>query len=314
MTPEQTQSLRRLFDGQHISSLGTLHEGEPYVSMVPFAVLPDASALVIHVSQLSSHTADMVDSPRVSLLVVAPDTGGTPAQALARVTIQGRAEHDTSSTPGYASAREAYLSRFPQAVGTFALPDFLLFSIRPLSIRFIAGFAQALTLTPAAFATALSPVATLEEIPGMKNVDPFLLAAIEEAELGLFEGGIPIGSVLVHSGAIVGRGHNRRVQRDSTVLHGEMDALESAGRRPASFYRASTLYTTLSPCSMCSGAILLYGIPRVVIGENLSFMGEEQWLSGRGVVVQVVQDERCIRLMREFVRSHPSLWAEDIGE
>ena len=145
-------------------------------------------------------------------------------------------------------------------------------------------------------------------------MDPFLLAAIEEAELGSSEGGIPIGSVLVHSGAIVGRGHNRRVQRNSTVLHGEMDALESAGRRPASFYRASTLYTTLSPCSMCSGAILLYGIPRVVIGENLSFMGEEQLLSGRGVVVQVVQDERCIQLMREFVRSHPSLWAEDIGE
>ena len=145
-------------------------------------------------------------------------------------------------------------------------------------------------------------------------MDPFLLAAIEEAELGLSEGGIPIGSVLVHSGAIVGRGHNRRVQRDSTVLHAEMDALESAGRRPASFYRASTLYTTLSPCSMCSGAILLYGIPRVVIGENLSFMGEEQWLSGRGVVIQVVQDQRCLQLMREFVRSHPSLWAEDIGE
>lgn len=155
MTPEQTQSLRQLFNGQRIASLGTLHEGEPYVSMVPFAVLPDASALVIHVSQLSSHTADMVDSPRVSLLVVAPDAGGTPAQALARVTIQGSAEHYTASAPGYASARETYLSRFPQAVGTFALPDFLLFSIRPLSIRFIAGFAQALTLTPTAFATAL---------------------------------------------------------------------------------------------------------------------------------------------------------------
>jgi len=118
----------------------------------------------------------------------------------------------------------------------------------------------------------------------------------------------------VNSGAIVGRGHNRRVQRGSTILHGEMDALENAGRRSASFYRASTLYTTLSPCSMCSGAILLYGIPRVVIGENQSFMGEEQWLSSRGVQIQVVQDQRCIQLMGEFVQSHPSLWAEDIGE
>jgi heme iron utilization protein len=155
MNPEQTQSLRRLFDGQRIASLGTLHEGEPYVSMVPFVPLPDASAFVIHVSQLSSHTKDMVESPRISLLVMAPTTERVPAQALARVTIQGRAEHYTPSTPGYSSAREAYLSRFPQAVSTFALPDFFLFAIRPLSIRFIAGFAQALTLTPAAFASAL---------------------------------------------------------------------------------------------------------------------------------------------------------------
>ena len=145
-------------------------------------------------------------------------------------------------------------------------------------------------------------------------MDPFLLAAIEEAELGLSEGGVPIGSVLVHSGAIVGRGHNRRVQRGSTILHGEMDALENAGRRSASFYRASTLYTTLSPCSMCSGAILLYGIPRLVVGENRSFMGEEQWLAGRGVSIEVVQDERCIQLMRDFMKDRPELWAEDIGE
>jgi cytosine deaminase len=145
-------------------------------------------------------------------------------------------------------------------------------------------------------------------------VDPFLLAAVEEAERGLSEGGIPIGSVLVNSGTLVGRGHNRRVQRGSSILHGEMDALENAGRRSASFYRACTLYTTLSPCSMCSGAILLYGIPRVVIGENQSFTGEEQWLSGRGVHIEVVQDQRCIQLMREFVQAHPSLWAEDIGE
>ena len=145
-------------------------------------------------------------------------------------------------------------------------------------------------------------------------MDPFLLAAIEEAERGSSEGGIPIGSVLVNSGAIVGRGHNRRVQRGSAILHGEMDALENAGRRTASFYRASTLYTTLSPCSMCSGAILLYGIRRVVIGENQSFMGEEQWLSSRGVQIQVVQEQRSIQLMRDFIQSHPSLWAEDIGE
>lgn len=149
---------------------------------------------------------------------------------------------------------------------------------------------------------------------GEKNWDPFLLAAIEEAERGLSEGGIPIGSVLVHSGAIVGRGHNRRVQKDSVILHGEMDALENAGRQAAAFYRECTLYTTLSPCSMCSGTILLYGIPRVVIGENQSFMGEEQWLSARGVQIQVIQNQRCIQLMREFIRSYPSLWAEDIGE
>lgn len=145
-------------------------------------------------------------------------------------------------------------------------------------------------------------------------MDPFLLAAIEEAERGLNEGGIPIGSVLVHSGAIVGRGHNRRVQKGSVILHAEMDALENANRRSAEFYRSCTLYTTLSPCSMCSGAILLYGIPRVVIGENWSFTGEEEWLSTRGVHIQIIQDQRCIQLMREFVRSNPSLWAEDIGK
>ncbi len=145
-------------------------------------------------------------------------------------------------------------------------------------------------------------------------MDPFLLAAIEEAEHGASEGGIPIGSVIVNSGVIVGRGHNRRVQKGSAIFHGEMDALENAGRRSASFYRASTLYTTLSPCSMCSGAILLYGIPRVVIGENQSFIGEEQWLSSRGVQIKVIQDQRCIQLMRDFMQSHPSLWAEDIGE
>jgi len=145
-------------------------------------------------------------------------------------------------------------------------------------------------------------------------MDPFLQAAIEEAERSLSEGGIPIGSVLVHSGVIVGRGHNRRVQQGSTILHAEMDALENAGRRTASFYRESTLYTTLSPCAMCSGAIVLYGIPRLVIGENQSFMGEEQWLSSRGVRLQVVQDSRCIDLMRNFMQRNPSLWSEDIGQ
>jgi cytosine deaminase len=144
-------------------------------------------------------------------------------------------------------------------------------------------------------------------------MDPFLAAAVEQAEAGLSEGGIPIGSVIVHDGTIVGRGHNRRVQHGSVILHGEMDALERAGRQSASFYRNCTLYTTLSPCPMCSGAIMLYGIPRVVIGENRSFMGEERWLAERGVELRVVQDDRCIALMRDFMRDHPHLWAEDIG-
>lgn len=149
-----------------------------------------------------------------------------------------------------------------------------------------------------------------------ENVDmeKLLLAAIEEAERGLSEGGIPIGSVLVHSNKVVGRGHNRRVQNNSVILHAEMDALENAGRRSAAFYRECTLYTTLSPCSMCAGAVLLYGIPLVVVGENASFVGEERWLAERGVRIQVVQDQRCIRLMNEFMQSRPSLWAEDIGK
>jgi len=141
----------------------------------------------------------------------------------------------------------------------------------------------------------------------------FLQAAIEEAELGLREGGIPIGAVLVHDGRIIGRGHNRRVQQGSATLHGEMDALEQAGRQPASVYRASTMYTTLSPCAMCSGAMLLYGIPNVVVGENRTFMGEEQWLRSRGVTIEVVQDSRCIELMKRFIAEHPQLWYEDIG-
>jgi cytosine deaminase len=143
--------------------------------------------------------------------------------------------------------------------------------------------------------------------------DPFLAAAIAEAELGLSEGGIPIGSVIVANGQIIGRGHNRRVQKGSPVLHGEMDALENAGRQPAALYREATLYTTLSPCAMCSGAILLYGIPRVVIGENRTFRGEEKLLRSRGVALEVRQDPTCIRLMTEFIRAHPELWNEDIG-
>ncbi len=144
-------------------------------------------------------------------------------------------------------------------------------------------------------------------------MDPYMRAAIEEAEQGLREGGIPIGSVIVHAGRIIGHGHNRRVQRGSPVLHGEMDALENAGRQPASVYRACTLYTTLSPCPMCSGAILLYGIPRVIVGENRTFMGDEDLLRARGVDLTVLDDPTCIRLMEDFIRARPELWNEDIG-
>ena len=148
---------------------------------------------------------------------------------------------------------------------------------------------------------------------GERMNDEFLRVAVEEAERGLAEGGIPIGAVLVHRGRILGRGHNRRVQQGSAVLHGEMDALEHAGRQPASVYRESIMYTTLSPCAMCSGAILLYGIPHVVIGEHQTFMGEEQLLRDRGVRVDVVNDARCIRLMTDFIAAHPMLWNEDVG-
>jgi len=144
-------------------------------------------------------------------------------------------------------------------------------------------------------------------------MDEFMQAAFEEARHGLAEGGIPIGSVLVHNGKILGRGHNRRVQKGSAILHGEMDALENAGRQPASVYRESVLYTTLSPCPMCSGAILLYGIPKVVIGENRTFMGEEEWLRARGVILEVLDDESCIGLMSDFIAEKPDLWNEDIG-
>ena len=144
-------------------------------------------------------------------------------------------------------------------------------------------------------------------------MDEFLKAAIAEAQCGLDEGGIPIGSVIVHRGRIIGRGHNRRVQEGSSILHGEMDAIERAGRQPASVYRESVIYTTLSPCSMCSGAILLYGIPKVVVGENRTFMGDEELLRSRGVSVEVVQDPACVRMMQDFIAAHPELWNEDIG-
>jgi cytosine/creatinine deaminase len=140
-----------------------------------------------------------------------------------------------------------------------------------------------------------------------------MAAAIAEAEAGMAEGGIPIGSVLVHQGRIIGRGHNRRVQKGSAILHGEMDALENSGRLPASIYVQSVIYTTLSPCAMCSGAILLYKIPRVIVGENQTFMGEEALLKSRGVIVEVLQEPRCVELMRQFIAKNPSLWNEDIG-
>jgi cytosine deaminase len=145
-------------------------------------------------------------------------------------------------------------------------------------------------------------------------MDEFMQAAIAEAKLGLEEGGIPIGAVLVHNGKIIGRGHNRRIQQNSPVLHGEMDAFENAGRLPAEVYRASVLYTTLSPCMMCTGSILFFGIPKVVIGENINFMGEEELLRSRGVKVEVANSEECINLMRNFIAARPELWNEDIAE
>lgn len=145
-------------------------------------------------------------------------------------------------------------------------------------------------------------------------MDAFMQAAIEEARRGLAEGGIPIGSVMVHEGRIIGRGHNRRVQRGSAILHAEMDALEAVGRQSAATYRGSVLYTTLSPCAMCSGAILLYCIPHVIIGENRSFLGEEALLRSRGVTVDVLQDAACIEMMRAFMAERAELWNEDIGK
>lgn len=144
-------------------------------------------------------------------------------------------------------------------------------------------------------------------------MDQFMSEAIKEARKGLSEGGIPIGSVLVYQNKIIGRGHNQRVQKKSAILHGEMDALENAGRQPAAVYQQSTLYTTLSPCTMCSGAILLYGIKKVIIGENKTFLGEESLLRSRGVILEVLQDQTCIELMQKFISKNHQLWNEDIG-
>jgi len=145
-------------------------------------------------------------------------------------------------------------------------------------------------------------------------MDSFLLEAFNEAKKGLAEGGIPIGSVIVYQGDIIGRGHNRRVQKGSAILHGEMDALENAGRQKASVYKGCELYTTLSPCIMCSGAILLYGIPRVIVGENKTFLGAEDLLRSYGVEVTVLQNDECIAMMDKFIKENPDLWNEDIGE
>ena len=144
-------------------------------------------------------------------------------------------------------------------------------------------------------------------------MERFLRLAYEQARISYQAGGIPVGSVLVHGDQVVGRGHNQRMQQRSVTLHGEMDALENAGRRSADFYQGCTLYTTLSPCSMCSGAIVLYGIPRVIVGENRSFLGEELWLKSRGVIVEVHDDPECFALMQKFIAEHPDVWNEDIG-
>ena len=145
-------------------------------------------------------------------------------------------------------------------------------------------------------------------------MDDFMRAAVEQAKIGLSEGGIPIGSVLVIDGAIVGRGYNRRIQKGSPILHAEMDCIENAGRLSASEYQKATLYSTLSPCDMCSGAALLYKIPKMVVGENRTFQGPEEYLRSRGIVLEIVDDNECVRLMTEFIRNFPKLWNEDIGE
>ncbi len=148
----------------------------------------------------------------------------------------------------------------------------------------------------------------------MENMTEYMKAAIDEAKIGLAEGGIPIGSVLVIDGKIVGRGHNQRMQKGSVVLHAEMDCLENAGRLKAKDYRKSVLFSTLSPCDMCSGAVLLYGIPKVIVGENITFQGPEEYLRRRGVDVVVINDTECVEMMERFIEENPILWNEDIGE
>lgn len=162
--------------------------------------------------------------------------------------------------------------------------------------------------------TLFTPEGLLTSFGALLAMDKFFQEAVREARKGLEEGGIPIGSVIVHDGKILGKGHNRRIQKGSVVLHGEMDALENAGRQRADVYQHSVLYTTLSPCAMCAGAILLYGIPKVIIGENSTFMGEERLLKARGIEVVVLDDDECKQLMRDFISNHPQLWNEDIGE
>lgn len=147
----------------------------------------------------------------------------------------------------------------------------------------------------------------------MTERDPFLEAALAEARAGLSEGGIPIGSVLVYRGEIIGRGHNQRAQRNDPILHAEMDCIRNAGRQPASIYRECILYSTLSPCPMCSGTAVLFKIPHVVIGENKNFMGAEDYLRSQGIRVDVIQDQECIDLMKEFIQNKPTLWCEDIA-
>ncbi len=156
--------------------------------------------------------------------------------------------------------------------------------------------------------------AAIIDAPLQEFMDPFLQAAIDEAKKGFAAGGIPIGSVLVCDGKIIGRGHNQRVQHGSVIHHGEMNCLENAGRQKASVYKRCTIYSTLSPCPMCSGAILLYGIPRVIVGENKTFQGPEEYVRSQGVQVEVLQNQECIQLMREFIAKNPELWNEDIGE
>ena len=145
-------------------------------------------------------------------------------------------------------------------------------------------------------------------------MDEFMKEAFKEAQKSMEEGGIPIGAVLVHKGKIIGRGHNKRIQNESAILHGEMSALENAGRRSASVYKESVMYTTLSPCSMCSGAMILYGIPKVVIGENKNYIGEEEWLKSKGMDVVVLDDPECVKMMNDFIKNNPALWNEDIGQ